>query len=72
MGDDGFFAACREFYTEHRGRELSTEDLRSFWNRRLGEQAALVDQWLDSKGGVPDGLISHGSEPGIAATADVL
>jgi len=62
MGDEAFLAACREFYSQHRGRELSTEDLRSYWNRILGDQSGLIDRWLDSRGGVPNGPNSRPSE----------
>jgi aminopeptidase N len=53
MGDDRFFGACRDFYQARTGRATSTEELRSFWNASLGDDAALLDRWLETPGGVP-------------------
>ena len=53
LGDEAFFALCREFYLAFRGRQIGTRELRGFWQPRLGEHAALLDLWLDSPGTVP-------------------
>jgi hypothetical protein len=53
LGDEAFFALCREFYLAFRGRQIGTRELRGFWQPRLGEDAALLDLWLDSPGAVP-------------------
>lgn len=53
MGDDAFLAGCREFYEARRGVDTSTDDLRAFWGPRLGDRAALLDEWLTAPGGRP-------------------
>jgi aminopeptidase N len=53
LGDEAFFALCREFYLAFRGRRIGTREFHSFWQPRLGEHAALLDLWLDSPGAVP-------------------
>jgi hypothetical protein len=53
LGDEAFFALCREFYLAFRGRQIGTLELRGFWQPRLGKHAALLDLWLDSPGAAP-------------------
>jgi len=52
MGDEAFFAAARDFFTVCKTKGAVTADFRSFWNARLGADAAKVDAWVDSTGGV--------------------
>ena len=53
LGDEVFFEACRGFFEAFRGDGATTEDFRTFWNARLGKKAGMVNQWIDSPGGVP-------------------
>jgi aminopeptidase N len=54
LGDDHFFASCREFHDARKGRPTSTEDFRTFWRARLGDHADIVDRWLNNPGGLPE------------------
>ncbi len=54
LGDDHFYQAAREFYETYKGKSAGTEEFRSFWKEKLGEQKALVDLWLDTGGSLPD------------------
>lgn len=53
MGDDKFFPACRSFFDTHKGKSIGTPEFRTFWKDRLGDHKALVDTWLDARGGLP-------------------
>ena len=64
MGDGAFFAASRNFLEAGNKGGATTEDFRSFWKRRLGRSAPLVDAWLDTPGGAPEELAA-GKVPAI-------
>jgi hypothetical protein len=53
LGDDKFFQACRSFSDTYKGKSIGTQEFRTFWKDRLGDHKALVDTWLDAKGGLP-------------------
>jgi len=53
LGDKDFFADVREFYQTYKGKPIGTDEFRNFWKTKLGDKAAMVDQWLDSQGGAP-------------------
>ena len=54
LGDDAFFQAARAFFDSYRDGSIGTVEFRSFWKARLGDRKELVDQWLDSSGGLPE------------------
>jgi len=47
-------AAARAFFDSYRDGSIGTVEFRSFWKARLGDRKELVDQWLDSSGGLPE------------------
>ena len=53
MGDEKFFQASREFFQTYTGKPTGTAEFRSFWKAKLGQQANMIDAWLDSTGGAP-------------------
>jgi len=53
VGDDVFFAACREFFHSYDGKATGTPEFRSFWKAKLRDKGKLLDVWLDSAGGLP-------------------
>jgi aminopeptidase N len=53
LGDDAFFAACREFFQTYRGKTVGTPEFRTFWKTKLADRGSSVDRWLDSPGGLP-------------------
>jgi len=59
LGDEKFFAASRDFFQTHRGQSIGTAEFRSFWKRRMGEQATLVDTWLDAGGGLEESFLTR-------------
>jgi len=62
MGNDAFAAASREFFKTYTGKSIGTEEFRSFWKRKLPDKKDLVDLWLDSTGGVPQGRAEIGDQ----------
>ena len=54
MGNDAFAAAARAFFQTYTGKSIGTEEFRSFWKEKLGENRDLIDIWLDSSGGLPE------------------
>lgn len=56
MGDDKFYAASKKFFQTYKGQRIGTAEFRAFWKKELGNQASLVDIWLDSPGGVPSSV----------------
>jgi aminopeptidase N len=54
MGDAAFFKASREFFETYRGKGIGAAEFRGFWKQKMGERGTLVDQWLDSPGGLPE------------------
>ncbi len=53
LGDEKFFQASRDFFQKYHGKSIGTAEFRSFWKERLTDQKAVVDLWLDSRGGLP-------------------
>ncbi len=53
LGDEKFFRDCREFFETYRARSATTADFRSFWEKKLGAQKKALDDWIDSRGGLP-------------------
>jgi len=53
LGDEGFFAACREFFQAYETRPVGTPEFRTYWKTRLADRGSAVDLWLDSPGGLP-------------------
>lgn len=54
LGDDKFFQASRDFFQTYKGKSIGTDEFRSFWKQRLGDQKNSLDVWLDSAGGLPE------------------
>ena len=51
LGDDGFLAVMRSFYTEHDGRAASTADFRKAAEHRFGKPLNdLFGEWIDGVG----------------------
>jgi len=53
LGDAAFFAAAHEFFEIYKSKGAVTADFLSFWKAHLGTDAAKVDDWVDSTGGLP-------------------
>lgn len=51
MGDAKFFLACRSFFDTYKGKSIGTQEFRDFWRNQLGDHRAMIDSWLEAKGG---------------------
>jgi hypothetical protein len=54
LGDEAFFAACREFLQAYRGKPVGTPAFRTFWKTKPADRGRSLDVWLDSPGGLPN------------------
>ncbi|MCP4898194.1 MAG: M1 family metallopeptidase [bacterium] len=53
IGDESFWASCRDFYNFNKGGAIGTEEMRTFWSTASGDHVKVFDAWLESPGGLP-------------------
>ncbi|RKY84325.1 hypothetical protein DRQ09_08795 [candidate division KSB1 bacterium] len=52
LGDKKFFKICKDFYIKFNEIGAGTSQFKDFWSKRLGKHRAMLDVWLNAKGGL--------------------